>query len=108
MRSPLLKACSVIAVLAALGFAVQSLLGPQGFSAWMEKREEVRRLERENAALAREIQARHEQIERLRRNREEQEQEIRQRLNLVRPGETVYLLEEHPEPSAAPPAPPTP
>ena len=102
MKSPLLKLLSVIAVLAAFGFAFSSLRGPQGVPAWLEKRDELRRLEEENAALARQIQAKRERIERLRRSQTEQEMEIRQRLKLVRPDEKVFILDD-PAP-ASPPA----
>ncbi len=104
MKSPLVKVFCAVAVLAAFGFAFLSLRGPQGVPAWLEKREELRRLERENAALAREIQAKRERIDRLRQNQTEQEMEIRQRLKLVRPDEKVFLLEEQTAPSPAPPA----
>jgi cell division protein FtsB len=103
LKSPLMKLLSVIAVLAAFGFAFSSLRGPQGIPAWLEKRSELRRLEEENAALAREIQAKRERIQRLRQSQTEQEMEIRQRLKLVRPDEKVFILDDPPRP-ASPPA----
>jgi cell division protein FtsB len=85
----------VIVLASAYGFAV--LRGPQGIPALIEKHREIQRLEVENAALKQDLAAREERNRKIRANTEIQEQEIRKRLHLLRPGETQFVL---PEPAA--------
>ena len=92
MRSSVAKLGYAVAVLVAAGYAFVTLRG--GIPALLEKQKEVRVLEKQNANLAREIEFRHERIQRLREDESEQELEIRQRLKLVRPGEKVFILQE--------------
>ena len=93
-------------------YGLVALLGPQGVSALLDKRHEVRRLEEENAAKAAENERRKERIRRLERNSTEQEMEIRKQLKLLRPGETTFILPDPPKGNAAasgtPQAPPQP
>ncbi|MCC6858667.1 MAG: septum formation initiator family protein [Bryobacterales bacterium] len=105
MKSPLIKIGYVVLILCAFVYAFFTLRGPQGIPGWLEKRAELRRLERENTELTREIQAKRERIERLRNGLGEQEMEIRRRLKLVRPNEKVYVLPEQ-DRQAAPPVSP--
>jgi len=83
-----------MAVLVAASYALVTLRGPQGIPALIEKQKQIRSLEKENADLAREIEARRERIQRLREDESAQELEIRQRLKLVRPGEKVFILQD--------------
>ena len=76
-----------------------TLRGPQGLEALFEKHREVRRLEEQNAARARENQLRQHHIERLENSPSEQEMEIRKQLKLLRPGETTFLLPDAPKPA---------
>ncbi len=66
--------------------------GPQGIQALSEKRKEIRTLQEENADLARENEQKKLRIKRLADSQAEQELEIRERLKLVRPGETSFIL----------------
>ena len=70
--------------------------GPQGFSALIEKRREIRQLEEHNAVLSHENERRRERIHRLEDSRSEQEMEIRKQLKLLRPGETTFILPDAP------------
>jgi cell division protein FtsB len=82
-----------------------ALKGPQGIQGLIEKHKEIRQLEEQNAALARENERRRDRIERLEDNRSEQELEIRKQLKLLRPGETTFILPEAPKdtpPSSTP------
>lgn len=95
MRPSLAKiVCALVIVLAA-GYAFLTLRGPQGIPALAEKRRQIGELEKRNAALAREIEAKRERINRLRESPSLQEMEIRQRLKLVHPDEKVYILQEN-------------
>jgi cell division protein FtsB len=87
-------------------YGLVALRGPQGISALLDKRREVRMLEEQNAALAAENERRRERIQRLEQNSTEQEMEIRKQLKLLRPGETTFILEDPPKPSAPPDEPP--
>jgi cell division protein FtsB len=94
MRSSVAKLGYAVAVLVAASYAFVTLRGPQGVPALIEKQNQIRALEKQNADLAREIEFRRERIQRLQKDESEQELEIRQRLKLVRPGEKVFILQE--------------
>ena len=81
------------------------LRGPQGVSALLDKRHEVRMLEERNAAQAAENERRRERIHRLEKNPTEQEMQIRKQLKLLRPNETTFILEDPPKGTDAPPQP---
>lgn len=85
-------------------YAVVALRGPQGVSALLEKRREIRVLQEQNADLQRENQLKRERIRKLQGSTGEQELEIRKHLKMLRPGETEFIL---PEAAKAPPTPPT-
>lgn len=83
-------------------YGLVALRGPQGISALLDKRREVRMLEEQNAAQAAENQRRRERILRLEQNPAEQEMEIRKQLKLLRPNETTFILEDPPKPVPTP------
>ncbi len=97
MRLPFVRVLYVIAILAAFAYAFYSLRGPEGVPAWLEKREELLRMEQQNTDLARTNEALRVRIQRLKESPAEQEMEIRKRLKLVRPDEKVYILEDQPQ-----------
>ena len=86
----------------ACGYLWIALRGPQGFGALLDRRSEIRQLEDDNAALARENERRREHIRRLEDSRSEQEMEIRKQLKLLRPGETTFILPDAPQDSGSP------
>ena len=90
------------ALLSVIAFCLYSLRGPQGIPAWLEKRKEVVVRQEENARLYRENEALRLRIERLEKDANQQEWEIRKRLKLVHPEETVYILQD--SAAADPPA----
>ena len=73
--------------------------GPNGLRVLLEKREEIRRLQEENAALEAENARRRERIRRLEENHNEQELEIRKQLRLQRENETTFILPEPAKPA---------
>ena len=79
--------------------------GPRGLRALLEKREEIRRLQEENAALEAENARRRDRINRLEENHNEQQLEIRKQLHLQRESETTFLLPDAEKPAEAAPAP---
>ena len=86
-----------------LVYGLVALRGPQGVSALLDKRHEVRQLEEQNAAKAAENERRRERIRRLEQSSTEQEMEIRKQLKLLRPGETTFILPDSPKPTGAAP-----
>ncbi len=101
------RAGYVVVVGVVVIYGLVALRGPQGISALLDKRREVRMLEEQNAAQAAENERRRERIHRLEENSTEQEMEIRKQLKLLRPGETTFILEDPPKGAAASTAPPS-
>ncbi|MCC7496690.1 MAG: septum formation initiator family protein [Bryobacterales bacterium] len=83
----------IVATLAAV-YMVNTLRGPQGIPALIEKQRAIHELQEKNANLRQEIETKRERLKRLDESRSEQEQEIRKRLKLLRPGETSFILPE--------------
>jgi cell division protein FtsB len=71
--------------------------GPQGLQALIEKHQEIRQLEAQNAEKQQQIAALRDRIQRLADSPSEQEMEIRRQLKLLRPGETTFLLPDSPK-----------
>ena len=86
----------LLAVIIVVLVVCVALRGPQGLEALLEKRKEIRQLEEQNAAAARENERRREHIRRLEDSTSEQEMEIRKQLKLQRPGETTFILPNAP------------
>jgi len=74
-----------------LGWAAVS--GSQGIDGMLEKREQIRQLQEENAALEAENAKRQERIQRLGSSSSDQDVEIR-KLNMLKQGETTFMLPE--------------
>jgi cell division protein FtsB len=91
-RSAYLAAFAILAV-----YVFLALHGPQGIPALLEKRRAIRELQEKNASLIADIEARKQRLKRLEEVPSEQEKAIRERLKLVRPGETVYVVPDAPE-----------
>jgi cell division protein FtsB len=85
-------------------YVYMALRGPQGIPALQEKWRVIRTMQLENADLEREVRQKRDRIQRLRSNPAEQELEIRQRLKLLKPGETSFILPEPPKEAGKEPA----
>jgi cell division protein FtsB len=84
----------LLAFLAVASYAFVTLRGPRGIPGLMEKRRQIREMEKSNAEAAREIERLREHIKRLNDDPAAQELEIRERLKLVHPDEKVYITGE--------------
>ena len=94
----LIRRAAVLIVFVLVGvYGYLSLRGPQGVPALMDKWQEIRRLEEENANVQRENEYRRERIKKLQDSPSEQELEIRKQLKLLRPGETSFILPDQPK-----------
>jgi hypothetical protein len=76
-----------------------ALRGPLGIQSLLDKRVEIRTLQEQNAAMAREVERRLDRIRRLSDSPSEQEMEIRKQLKLLKPGETSFILPDSPDDS---------
>jgi cell division protein FtsB len=93
----LLKPLGYIAAAVLLCAYVFVLLrGPQGLNAMLEKRRQVREMEKSNAALREEIQRLRKRLDGIASRPDEQERIIRERTNKVKPGETIVILPDDP------------
>jgi cell division protein FtsB len=79
-----------IAILLVVGLGIYTLRGSQGIPALMQKKAEIKELEKGNAALAKEIEEKRTRIKRLQDSPDAQELEIRRQLKLVHPGEKIF------------------
>jgi len=70
------------------------LRGPQGLPALQDRWREIRSLQQQNAELQRQVQMKREKIDRLRNSQAEQELMIRQRLKLLKKGETTFITSD--------------
>ena len=96
MRFSLRKAAFSVVVLCGVAYGFVSLQGPNGISALLERRREIRRIETENTELERQISLRRQRIQKLESDPEEQEKEIRKRFKLAPPDEKVFVLDGQP------------
>ena len=91
MKVPFGRIAYVVVFVLVAGYAVQTLRGPKGIHALVEKQTQIQKLEQRNAALAKEVERMRDRIRRMDENPAQQELEIRDRLKLVRPGEKVFI-----------------
>ena len=94
MRASAARIIYLVAVLVTAAYAIYALRGRQGVPALIQKQQGIRELEKQNAALAREIELKRVRIQRLQQDQSEQELVIRERLKLVKPGEKVFILQD--------------
>ena len=103
--SPLLRKMGwSLAVVLTCAYAVVALRGPQGVPALLEKWDEVRKLEQENADLEAKIRQKRERIRELQEKDSALEMELRKDLLQMKPGEKTLILPESSEPAAEPAA----
>jgi cell division protein FtsB len=99
-----LRKSGVLAVILIIGaYAFIAARGPNGLPALLEKRARIRELQEQNASLAADNERKRQRISRLKTSRAEQELEIRERLKMMKPGETQFILPEAPKPALQPP-----
>jgi cell division protein FtsB len=97
-RNDTFRRLSVFAGLVVLGaYMLIALRGQHGIGALQKKQEEIRAVQEQNAELKREIEERKARNRRLRENPEEQELEVRRRLNLLKKGEKHFVVPEKPK-----------
>ena len=90
--APLLKRLGLATLVGMLGVYVYLVAtGPNGYSAWQERRQRIQTLEDQNAELTRQNTQRRERIRLLQESREEQELEAMKKLNKKRPHTQTFF-----------------
>lgn len=102
MKDLIQKSGMVVTLILVGTYGVVALRGPNGVGALAEKRRQIRDLQEQNASLDAENKRKRNRIDLLKNSREAQELEIRERLKLMRPGETQFILPETPKDEPAP------
>lgn len=97
MKSALRKFSVIAAALLVFALAGIALRGPSATPILNEKRREIQDLQERNATMAAENERKRLRIEKLKHSRAEQELVIRERLKLLRPGETQFILPDQPK-----------
>ena len=97
MNAAVRKFCLLAGALVVFAFAAIALRGPSASPILSEKRRTIEELQDRNATLAAENERKRQRIEKLKHSRAEQELVIRERLKLVRPGETQFILPDQPK-----------
>ena len=92
MKQVLQKSGGIALGLVLCLYGLMALRGPNGMAALAEKRRQVQALQEQNATLAAENAEKRKRIELLKNDPGTQELEIRDRLKLVKPGETQFLI----------------
>jgi len=92
MKERITKIACAIAFLFCAAYAVVSLAGPKGLPSLYAKEREIHAAEKRNAELTKDIEREQKKIEQIGVNPAEQERVVEERLNLVRPGDKVFLL----------------
>ena len=101
MKAPLTRFGLLIVFLAAVSYAF--LAFPRGMHAWQEKQRLIAEKEKSNTVLVQQVERQKDRIRRLSDDPAEQELEIRKRLKVARPDETVYITGE-PDKTTQPPS----
>ena len=102
MKALIRKSGLVVTLMLVGTYSVIALRGPNGVGALAEKRRQIRELQEQNASLDAENRRKRERIDLLKTSRPAQELEIREKLKMMKPGETQFILPE--TPNEPPPA----
>jgi|CZKE01.1.fsa_nt_gi cell division protein FtsB len=92
MRVQLARFAYAVAFLLVATYAVVTLTGPKGLAALFEKERQIQAAEQRNADLTKDVERAQERIQRLGADQTEQERVVEERLNLVHPGDKVFML----------------
>jgi cell division protein FtsB len=94
MKMSLGRIAVVVIALATTAYGIAEFRAPNGYKGFVEKREQVQRLEVENQRLRGDIERLEKRVKNLADDPSTQEQEIRKRYGLLKEGETVYLIQD--------------
>jgi cell division protein FtsB len=92
MRAALVRFGYASTVVLAAVYLIVTLAGPKGVQALVDKQRDIQKMQQRNLEIEKEIELRRLRIERLGKDRDEQDKIIEERFKYVRPGEKVYML----------------
>ena len=96
MRPVVTRLIIVALALLISGFAAVRLIGPNGLTAYLEKRKEIGALKTKKAALEHDVSNLRNEKHGLDAKPSKQEIEVRRRLGLLKPDEKLFIFEEQP------------
>ena len=97
-RNDTFRRLGAFAGLAVLGaYMLFTLRGQHGVGAWQNQQKEIRTVQERIAELKREIVELQDRNRKLRENPEEQDLEVRRRLNLLKKGEKRFVVPDKPK-----------
>jgi cell division protein FtsB len=91
MKERLARFAYALAFVLVAIYAVVTLAGPKGVAALFEKERQIQAAEKRNADLGKDIERTKQRIDRL-GSQTEQERIVEERLNMVHPGDKVFML----------------
>jgi cell division protein FtsB len=92
MKERIARLACAIAFLLVATYAAVTLAGPKGLSSLYAKEREIQAVEKQNAEIAKDIDREKKKVDQIRANPDAQERVVEERLNLVRPGDKVFML----------------
>jgi cell division protein FtsB len=92
MKERLARLAYAITFLLVATYAVSTLTGPKGLQALFDKERQIQAAQKRNADLTNDVERAQERIDRLGADQTEQERVVEERLNLVHPGDKVFML----------------
>jgi cell division protein FtsB len=92
MKAPLTRFALLLVFLAAVSYAFVAF--PRGMRAWQDKQRQIEDMDKRNTVLVQQVERQKERIRRLEQDPAEQELEIRKRLKVAHPDETVFITGE--------------
>ncbi|HUP03463.1 MAG TPA: septum formation initiator family protein [Bryobacteraceae bacterium] len=92
MKERLARFAYVAAIVLVAIYAVATLTGPQGIQALYAKEREIQAQQKRNKALEADVARTQKRIDEIKSDPSAQERVVEERLNLVHPGDKVFLL----------------
>ncbi len=75
-------------------YVIATLRSPEGVAAVLQKQGEIRKLQQQNADIEQGIRVKRERIRKLNEDSSEQDIVIRERLRLLKQGETTFIIQD--------------
>lgn len=84
----------VVVLMVVAIYVVATLRSPEGLAAVFAKQSEIRKLQQQNADIEQDIRTKRERIRKLSEDSSEQDIVIRERLRLLKQGETTFIIQD--------------
>ncbi|MEN6534437.1 MAG: septum formation initiator family protein [Bryobacteraceae bacterium] len=94
LRGIFRTAWPVVAFMVVAIYVIATLRSPEGVAAVLQKQGEIRKLQQQNADIEQGIRVKRERIRKLNEDSSEQDIVIRERLRLLKQGETTFIIQD--------------